>query len=79
MMLVEKIRVEEFMNGGMKYPLLCYENLKRELKLDDNDIQNIKNRVEERGPLTPSNIASAVSAFAHVVGRSTSQTRQTSL
>lgn len=59
MMLVEKIRVEEYL-VGRKFPLLCYKNLKHELNLEDKDIEEIKKRVEELGPLSTADVVVAM-------------------
>ena len=61
--LSDKIRLEEYVNG-MKYPLLCYENLKNQHNLNDQDIEEIKNCVNGLGPLSTLDIAATLSMLS---------------
>ena len=69
LMLVEKVRFEEYFNG-MKYPDYCYENLKHQHGLGDTDIVDIKEKVEELGPLTSLDVAASLVATAMIEAHS---------
>lgn len=67
--LIEKIRFEEYERGGMKYPYLCYENLKHKHNLSDCDIAEIKAGVEKRGPLTGAEVLATLATFGNHLKR----------
>lgn len=61
--LVEKIRVEEMVRG-MKYPHFCYQALQERYRLNNQEIQEIRDRVESAGPISATEAMSSLAIFA---------------